>query len=100
MREVGAPATRADSTLSALRFAHYVLGFDSLAGAVTSRRLIGISEIMLAGKRLLKQAAILTVAQVRGLHTALVNKNLHIMDRAVVGAILIGLYGRCHNSDL
>ena len=44
MREVGAPATRADSTLSALRFAHYVLGFDSLAGAVTSRRLIGISR--------------------------------------------------------
>ena len=100
MREVGAPATRADSTLSALRFAHYVLGFDSLAGAVTSRRLIGISEIMLAGKRLLKQSAVLTVAQVRGLHTALVNKNLHIMDRAVVGAILIGLYGRCRNSDL
>ena len=100
MRDVGAPATRADSTLSALRFAHYILGFDSLAGAVTSRRLIGISEIMLAGKRLLKQAAVLTVAQVRGLHAALVNKNLHIMDRAVVGAILIGLYGRCRNSDL
>jgi len=100
LRDVGAPATRADSTLSALRFAHFVLGFDSLAGAVSSRRLIGISEIMLAGKRLLKQAAVLTVSQVRGLHAALVNKNLHIMDRAVVGAILIGLYGRCRNSDL
>ena len=29
---------------------------------------------MLAGKRLLKQAAVLTVSQVRGLHAALVNK--------------------------
>ena len=100
LKDVEAPATRADSTLSALRFAHYVLGFDSLAGVVTSRRLIGISEIMLAGKRLLKQAAVLTVAQVRGLHAALVNKNLHIMDRAVAGVILIALYGRCRNSDL
>ena len=94
-----APATRADSTLSAMRFAHFVLGFDGLATAVSSRRLVGISEIMLSGKRLLKQAAVLTVAQVLGLHSTLKNRNLHVMDRAVVGYILFSLYGRCRNSD-
>ena len=99
LRDTGAPATRADSTLSAMRFAHFVLGFDGLASAVTSRRLVGISEIMLAGKRLLRQASVLTVAQVLGLHASLTNKNLHIMDRAVIGYILFSLYGRCRNSD-
>ena len=99
LKDANAPATRADSTLSAMRFAHFVLGFDGLAAAVTSRRLVGISEIMLSGKRLLKQASVLTVAQVLGLHSSLKNKNLHIMDRAVIGYILFSLYGRCRNSD-
>ena len=99
LKDTSAPATRADSTLSAMRFAHFVLGFDGLATAVTSRRLVGISEIMLSGKRLLKQATVLTVAQVLGLHSALKNRNLHVMDRAVVGYILFSLYGRCRNSD-
>ena len=67
---------------------------------MVSRRLIGTCEIMLAGKRLLKQALVLTVAQVKGLHAALVNSNLHVMDRAVVAYLLFALYGRCRNSDL
>ena len=99
LKDMSAPATRADSTLSAMRFAHFVLGFDGLATAVTSRRLVGISEIMLSGKRLLKQATVLTVTQVLGLHSALKNKNRHVMDRAVVSYILFSLYGRCRNSD-
>ena len=99
LKDTNAPATRADSTLSAMRFAHFVLGFDGLASAVTSRRLVGISEIMLSGKRLLRQASVLAVAQVLGLHSGLKNKNLHIMDRAVIGYILFSLYGRCRNSD-
>ena len=55
---------------------------------------------MLAGKRLLKQALVLTVSQVKGLHAALRNVELHIMDRAVVSYLLMALYGRCRNSDL
>ena len=100
LKESGAPATKADSTLSAMRFAHFVLGFEGLAAAVASRRLVGLSEIMLSGKRLLKQAAVLTVSQVLGLHAALKNQNLHVMDRAAVAYILFCLYGRCRNSDL
>ena len=100
LKESCAPATRADSFMSSLRFAFYVLGFDSLESAVKSRRLAGASEIMLAGKRLLRQASVLTVNQVKGLHAALMNENLHIMDRTVVAFILFSLYGRCRNSDL
>eukprot|EP00435_Cladocopium_sp_Y103_P048473 s403_g14.t1 len=56
LRENGAPATRADSALSAFRFAFHILGFECLESAVKSRRLLGLCEIMLAGKRLLRQA--------------------------------------------
>ena len=72
---------------------------ESLGQALVSRRLVGTCEIMLAGKRLLKQALVLTVAQVKGLHAALVSSNLHVMDRAVVAYLLFALYGRCRNSE-
>ena len=49
---------------------------------------------------MLKQALVLTVSQVKGLHAALRNVELHIMDRAVVSYLLMALYGRCRNSDL
>ena len=100
LKDVGAPANRGDSAMSAFRFAFHILGVESLGQALVSRRLIGTCEIMLAGKRLLKQALVLTVAQVKGLHAALVNSNLHVMDRAVVAYLLFALYGRCRNSDL
>ena len=100
LKDVGAPATKGDSAMSAFRFAFHILGIESLGQALNSRRLIGTCEIMLAGKRLLKQAMVLTVAQVKGLHAALINKGLHEMDRAIVAYILFALYGRCRNSDL
>ena len=48
LKESGAPPTKGASAMSAFRFAFYVLGFDSLKVAVESRRLVGISDIMLA----------------------------------------------------
>ena len=86
--------------VSAMRFAHFVLGFETLAPAVSSRRLIGICDIMLSGKRMLRQAAMLSVNQVLGLHKSLANQSLHIMDRAIVSYLLFSLYGRCRCSDL
>ena len=94
LKATDAAPTRAESTLSAFRFAFHVLGFESLSSTMQSRRLVGLSEIMLTKKRLLRQAMVLTVTQVKGLHAALVNHDLHIMDRAVVGFILFSLYGR------
>jgi len=100
LRESSAPATKGDSAMSAFRFAYHVLGFESLGPAMTSRRLVGICEIMMSGKRMLKQALVLTVAQVKGLHTALKNTALHVFDRTMVAYLLFALYGRCRNSDL
>ena len=100
LKSTGAPASKADSMLSAVRFAFYVLGFDCLGVAVSSRRLIGASELMLAGKRLLRQALVLTVAQVKRLHSILVDRGRHLIDRVIVVHILFALYGRCRHSDL
>eukprot|EP00435_Cladocopium_sp_Y103_P070167 s38_g34.t1 len=100
LRESGAPPTRADSALSAFRFARHILGFECLDETVKSRRLVGICELMLSGKRLLRQALPLTVRQILRLHATLVCEDAHITDRAVIAYILFALYGRCRNSDL
>ena len=100
LRESNAPVTKGDSALSAFRFAYHVFGFESLGPAMTSRRLVGICEIMMAGMRLLRQSLVLTVAQVKGLHTSLKNPALHILDRIMIAYLLFALYGRCRTSDL
>ena len=100
LKSTDAPASKADSMMSAVRFAFYVLGFDSLAVAVSSRRLTGASEIMLAGKRLLRQALVLSVSQVKRLHSILTDSGRHLFDRVIVVHILFALYGRCRHSDL
>ena len=100
LRESGASPTKGDSLLSSLRFARYVLGFDSLDPAINSRRLVGICELMAAGKRILKQAKVLQVSQVLRLHQLLVDSDVHICDRAICAYMLLALYGRCRHSDL
>ena len=86
--------------MSALRFAHYVLGFECLESAVQSRRLIGACDIMMTGKRLLCQAGTLSVAQIRRLLCILKDLRVHLVDRALAAYLLFALYGRCRNSDL
>jgi len=56
LKEDDAPCTKGSSALSAFRFAFHLLGFEGLGSALNSRRLIGICELMLSRKRLLKQA--------------------------------------------
>ena len=100
LKDSNAPATRAESALSALRFAHDVLGFECLEEAIRSRRLVGIAEIMMTGKRLLRQALTLSVAQIKCLHGVLEDSQQHVVDRALAAYLLFALYGRCRNSDL
>ena len=100
LREVGAAATRASSCLSAIRFGVHVLGMETLGPCLHSRRLAGLSEILLAGKPLLKQATPLTVNQVMLIHKALNDAGKHPYDRAFSAYCLIALYGRCRHSDL
>ena len=100
LKDSGAPPTKGASAMSSFRFAFHVLGFESLKGAMESRRLVGISDIMLADKRCVKQALVLTVSQVMALHKALKSQDVHFMDKAVTAYLLFALYGRCRHSDL
>ena len=100
LKDSGAPPTKGESFMSAARFARYVLGFDSLDTAINSRRLVGICELMAAGKRILKQAKVLQVSQVLKLHHLLRDPEAHVCDRAICAYMLLALYGRCRHSDL
>ena len=99
LKASGAAPTKASSFLSSLRFAKHVLGVD-LDSLVFSKRVEGLSSQMFAQKRSLRQAAVLTVEQVKILHRKLQHQSLHPYDRALVAAMIIRLYGRARNSDL
>ena len=93
-------ATSAASTLSAFRYAKFIMGFSCLDGVVNSRRLKGYSEVLYANKRKLQQALTLNVQQIRSLHTKLEDCNAESFDRASAGFMLTAIYGRCRASDL
>ena len=100
LKDTEASPTAASSLVSALRYAKYILGFEMLDRAVLSRRIVGLSELLLAAKQFLKQAKVLTVLQVRSLHTLLENNHVDIWDRALAGYALVALYARARHSDL
>ena len=93
-------ATSAASTLSAFRYAKFIMGFSCLDGVVNSRRLKGYSEVLYANERKLQQALILNVQQIRSLHTRLEDCNAESFDRASAGFMLTAIYGCCRASDL
>lgn len=95
-----AAPTKASDAMSSMRFAQHVLWFDCLDLATRSRRLSGLSDIMLSEKRVLKQATVLQVAQVRKLHTLLSDARTHEIDMVMSAYVLLALYGRCRRSDL
>ena len=100
LKDSGAAPTKMSSAMSAFRFAHFILGVDSLAEVVNSRRLIGLSELAFTSNRLLRQARVLSVAHVIKLHKQLECVDAHIFDRALAAYLLIACYGRCRHSDL
>ena len=100
LRSTGAAATSAASTMSALRYAQHIFGFENLSTVTSSRRLIGSSEIMFSMKDPTKQALVLTVDEVLTLHSKLVDSSLEVFDRIGSGYLLMCLYGRCRHSDL
>ncbi|CAE7739197.1 unnamed protein product [Symbiodinium sp. CCMP2592] len=98
LKETSAPASKAASVLSAVRFAHFVLGFR-LSGIVDSKRIAGATEQQLVNVRKLRQAKDLTVSQVLELHARLESGALHCFDRALLASLLIRLYARARPSD-
>ena len=97
---IGAAPTTASSFVSACRYGFYVLGIDDLKEACSSRRVQGSSNLMYVQKESLKQARVLQVSDIQWMHKQLSNVEMHIVDRAFCGYILICLYGRCRHSDL
>ncbi len=100
LRAIDASPTTASSTLSAMRYAQHIFGFECLAESTGSRRLIGVSEVMYSNKDVVRQAIVLTVQNVLDLHAKLVDSNAHPFDRAGAGLMLLCVYGRCRHSDL
>ena len=98
LKESNAPATRATSFLSGLRFAKFVLQID-IPSVLESTRVAGLASQMLNLKRKLKQAPVLMVSQVLELHASLEDEKLHPYDRALSGSLLLRLYGRMRQSD-
>ena len=93
-------ATAASTTLSAFRYAKYIMGFYNLEGVLESRRLKGYSELLYSTKRKLQQAQTLSIQQVKILHAKLEEPEADSFDREAAGFMLLAIYGRCRASDL
>ena len=93
-------ASRSQSLVQALRFAHHVLGFDNALACADSKRVSGQAQIQLPVRTPGKQARPLTVDEVRALHAIADGRTHSKVDRCVASGLLFALYGRCRVSDL
>lgn len=99
LNDTHAPPSRATSFVQACRFAHHVLGFRGAMEVVSSRRIIGLSEIQLADKEPAKQARPLTVWELQQLHRIAGDAVRHVKDRVLASHLLLMAYCRCRHSD-
>ena len=98
--KVHASASRSQSLVQSLRFAHFVLGFDNALLCANSRRVSGQAQIQLSVRAPVKQARPLTIDEVRTLH-GIADSVVHSkVDRCIASGLLFALYGRCRVSDL
>ena len=95
-----AAATKAQSFVQALRFAHYRLSVTGALSCVESRRIVGMAELQLANKAITWQARPLSVCEVKLLHAASCDLNRPLADSVASSHLLLMLYGRCRSSDL
>ena len=93
-------ASRSQSLLQALRFAHYVFGFDNTLTCANSRRICGQAQIQLLLKDPVRQARPLTVQEVKVLHSIADGVTHSSVDRCIASNLLLLLYGRCRVSDV
>ena len=99
LKDVHSPASRATSFVQSCRFAHHILGFHGAQDVIISRRIVGLSEIQLAGKQPAKQARPLTVYELQQLHQIAANASVHVKDRNLASHLLLMAYCRCRHSD-
>ena len=77
----------------------YVLGVEGALQVVSSRRVCGLADIQLSGKREAKQARPLTVKEAQDLHRVASCSTRHLVDRIVASHLLLMMYCRCRHSD-
>ena len=93
-------ASRSQSLIQGLRFAHFVMGFHGALSCANSRRISGQAQIQLSLKAPVRQARPLTVAEVRTLHSIADGWNHSKVDKCIASTLLLMLYGRCRVSDV
>ena len=99
LKESSASASKASSFVQACRFCHYVLGVEGALQVVSSRRVCGLADIQLSGKREAKQARPLTVKEAQDLHRVASCSTRHLVDRIVASHLLLMMYCRRRHSD-
>ena len=93
-------ASRSQSFVQALRFGHYVMGFDNALMCANSRRIVGQAQLQLSTKAPTRQARPLTVMEVKALHAIADGVSHSLVDRCMASNLLLAMYGRCRVSDL
>ena len=93
-------ATRSHAFVQALRFCHYVMGFEGALTCANSRRIVGQSHLQLAEKKPTRQARPLTVFEMKRLHSVAEDLAFSAVDRCIASSLLAAIYGRCRVSDL
>ena len=92
-------ATASTSFREAVRFCKHIMGLDSADVVLESRKISGAAQRHFSQKRLLSQAPVLTVSDVKELERICVQGSCK-MDRYISGAFLICVYGRCRWRDV
>ena len=92
-------ATTSTSFREAIRFCKHIMGLESADVVLESRKISGAAQGHFSNKRLLSQAPVLTVDNVRELERICAHSTCK-MDRYMSGVFLIRAYGRCSWSDV
>ena len=100
LKDSGYAPTSASSLLSACRYAFLFLVSNARKKSQTANVFKGCQTCCSRKTRFLKQARILSVLQVKALHTILSDEGFCNLDRAAAGYLIVALYGRCRHSDL
>ena len=93
-------ASAVQSLFEAVWFARHVLGIPFSYCILSDRRLQGRAKRLACEGDDLKQAVVLTVEQVCKLEKRVLDKDTCVIDKYLLGGILLGLYSRSRWSDL
>ena len=98
MRADGAPKSRLQGVVEAIRFTHYTFSIDGLCESLLSSRCIGAARKLECGPK--RQASPFTVDQLVGLHLVLEDESVDVWDRLMAGCTLCAVYTRSRWMDL